>query len=96
MAITTDSGRQNPLIARVKFSGVTADAEVLAIAVYNAILLPANSIITGGYIFIGTVFTATTDFDVGDSDADEYTPTIVPGDALGYTALVPTGIKYLV
>ncbi len=89
-------GRQYPLIARVEFSGVTADDEVLAIDVYPAIHLPAGAIVTGGYIAILTVFTATTDFDVGDADPDRYTPTIVPGDALGRTALVPDGIAYTV
>ncbi len=94
--VILDPGRQYPLVARVGFSGVTADDEILAIAVYPAILLPAGSRVTGGYIAIQTVFTATTDFDVGDSDPDEYTPTIVPGDALGATLLIPTGIIYSV
>ena len=96
MAITKNPGRQYPLSARVKFSGATADAEILAIAVYPAILLPAGAIITGGYIAVNTVFTATTDFDVGDADPDRYTPTIVPGDALGATLLVPDGVAYTV
>ena len=96
MAITKDNGRQYPLTARVAFSGVTADAEVLAIDVYPAILLPAGAIVTGGYIAVKSVFTATTDFDVGDADPDRYTPTIVPGDVLGATKLVPDGVPYAV
>lgn len=94
MPITQDGGRQYPLTARVKFSGVTADAEVLAQGAYAAITLPAGAVVTGGYIAIKTVFTATTDFDVGDADPDRYTPTIVPGDALGATLLVPDGVPY--
>ena len=96
MAITTDNGRQNPLIARVKFSGATADAEVLAIAAYPCITLPAGAIVTGGYFAVKTVFTATCDFDVGDADPDRYTPTIINGDALGATLLVPDGVPYTV
>jgi len=96
MAITLNPGRQYPLSARVAFSGVTADAEVLAIDVYPAILLPAGAILTGGYVAVKSVFTATCDLDIGDADPDRYTPTIVPADALGATKLVPDGVPYAV
>ena len=97
MAITTSPGRQNPLIARVAFSGVTADAEVLAQGAYNAILLPAGAIVTGGYLTILSAFTATCEFDVGDADPDVYTPTIIDAvTPLGATLLIPNGIAYTV
>jgi hypothetical protein len=99
MAINTDNGRQYPLTARVAFSGVTADAEVLATGAYNAILLPAGAIVTGGYLTIISAFTATCEFDVGDAggDADRYTPTIIDAvTPLGSTALVLDGVAYTV
>ena len=97
MAITTNGGRQYPLIARVAFSGATADAEILAQGAYNAVLLPAGAIVTGGYLTILTAFTATCEFDVGDADPDVYTPTIIDAvTPLGATLLIPNGIAYTV
>jgi len=90
--ITKTSGRQYPLIARKAFSGVTADDEVLAIGVYPAIDLPPNALVTGGYVSVTSVFTATCDLDIGDADPDRYTPTIVPADAVSTAQLVPDGV----
>ena len=65
---------------------------MLAIGVYPAIDLPPNALVTGGYVSVTSVFTATCDIDIGDADPDRYTPTIVEADALGTVQLIPDGI----
>jgi hypothetical protein len=95
MAITRDGGRQYPLIGRIEVDGTATTGNVSVVGVYPAMDVPPNTIVIGGGFNITTIFTATVDIDVGDGvDPDEYTPTIIEGDALGYTALVATGYKY--
>ena len=92
MAITQNAERQYPLVASVSFSGATADAEVLATGAYPAINIPAGAVVTGGWLDITTVFTATCDIDIGDGvDPDRYSSVIINADSLGRTDLTLDG-----
>lgn len=93
MAITKDSGRQYPLVARVDFtySDLTDATGV------EAIDIPPGAEIVGGELVIETAFnSATSDtIDVGDGgDTDRYTASPVNVAATGRTALTLTGYTY--
>jgi len=76
MAITKDSGRQAPVVARV----VTAAADISAQATYAAIDVPAGAIVTGGYAKVLTAFDSSVTLDIGDDgDVDRY----IKNDASG-------------
>lgn len=91
MAITQSSDRQYELTAIVDFGF----ADLADSTAENALELPSDAIITGGHVYISEVFNSTTSDSliVGDSDdADEYLGA-TSIQALGLTALVPTGLK---
>lgn len=56
MAISKDTGRQWPLVARVSFAGGT---DVDAVGTYEAIDLPAGAQVTGGNLEVTTGFSGT-------------------------------------
>lgn len=96
MAITKNNGRQWPLSARVEFTFADFnDGAVTATTVFEALDLPAGSIVTGGALVITTAFVGPTaaTASVGDtSSAARYlADTSLLAAAL--TPLVPTGFE---
>jgi len=93
MTITIKDSRQEVVCAFADF----ALADLAASGSFNnAIQVPADAIVLGGYIAFSEVFNSTTSdvFTVGDTvDDDEYGAAI-SGQAAALTALVPTGYKY--
>lgn len=98
MAITKDSGRQSPLVAKVDFAVADLDAgAVTASTVFEAVDLPANAIVCGGRLVItevingggATTIAVSVGSDVLLADQDVKT-------AVGEWPLVPTGTKYTV
>lgn len=90
MSYTENTGAQAPSvkIADVVLADLTS-AEALAV-----ISLPAQAIIIGGHVYVSEVFNSTSSdaITIGDgADADEYLGS-TSVQALGRTALVPTGI----
>lgn len=102
MAITKDSGRQTPVVARVS----TAAADISAQATYAAIDVPAGAIVIGGYAKITAAFDSSVTLDIGDDgDVDRYIANGASGtypavDALeeqtlgNVVMLAPTGYQY--
>lgn len=89
MTIAKNDGRQSPLVARVEFNFDDFVSGVFE----NAIELPAGAIVQGGNISMIEAFDSGTSdsLTVGDSvDEDRYL-TATDAQALGLTALVPTG-----
>ncbi len=92
MAITKDTGRQYPLVAQADF----LLGDLTSAAAVGAIDLPQGATIIAGELVIGTVFNSTSSdaIVIGDSGtADRYLGN-GNGQALGRTALVPTGYTY--
>jgi len=95
MAITKASNRQHSISSKVEFTmGTAASEDIGVIGVYPAIDVPEGAIVTGGWINVSTVTTATVDLDVGDATTPARYVNGVDGAALGLTALVPTGYQY--
>lgn len=95
MPLTKDTGRQWPIMAEVT---VNWD-DLVDAAVTDAIEIPNNSTVVGGGVIVDTVFDSVTSdsLDVGDSvDPNRYSASVVDLQALGYTALDLTGLKYTV
>ena len=90
MAISKDSGRQYALVAEVPFT-----LAQIAAGANPALDLPAGAQITGGHLVIDTAFNSvTTDtIAVGDASTANRYLTATSVQALGRTALVPTGFK---
>lgn len=92
MPITKKAGRQATSVAEVDFSfadfGASGTAEV-------AIDIPSGAIVLGGFIQVKTVFnSATSDaLDVGDVGTPARYKGAVNAQALGATALIPTGLE---
>ena len=87
---TIDDGRQSPLvaIAKVAYDDLTSGSA------FEIVKLPYNSIVTGGYINVTTVWnSATSDVaDIGDAtDDNRHTSSQVDLAAAGRTALTLTG-----
>jgi hypothetical protein len=94
MALTKDSGRQQPLVAYLEFTYAT-----LASGVNSAVDVPAGAIVTGGGLVITTAFdSGTTDLlEVGDGvQDDDYLVAGVAdnGSTAQYIAFTPTGYQY--
>lgn len=92
MAITKRDGRQE-----VKFAYVDINLADLTTAVAaGAIDLPQNAEVVGGYAVVKEVFNSTTSdvLDIGDSGSANRYKNDVNLQALGLTALVPTGYVY--
>ena len=68
MAITKDSARQYPLVAKVDVT--YSDLTGLQATATAAIDVPANAVVTGGWVDVTTVFNSTTSdvLIVGDGD----------------------------
>lgn len=76
MAITKDSGRQPPVVARV----ATAAADISAQGTYAAIDVPAGAIVIGGFAKVVLAFDSSVTLDIGDDlDVDRY----IKNDASG-------------
>jgi len=91
MAITQSSSRQYPLVARVEF----IEEDLPAAATYEAIELPAGSIVTGGYLEVGTLFDGGADNTLTISGGGCSTAAIdvdATGGSTGLTALTVTGV----
>ncbi len=94
MALKKISGRQELIVAHltIGFADPTyGTAE-------KAIELPANAILTGGDVTVGTPWNSATTatLKLGDAaDDDRYTATPVDLKTAGRTALTVTGLKYL-
>lgn len=98
MPITKKSGRQKKMVAAVDFTFADVTSGVYA----PAVDLPLNAVVTGGSLFITTLFnSATTDvFSVGSqlgsaaAVATTYAATSADITATGRAAtIVPTGVK---
>jgi len=91
MAITTSSDRQYELSAIVDFGFADLTDSTADIAIE----LPSDAIITGGHLYISEVFDSTTSdvISIGDTDDDNEYLSAQSVQALGLTALVPTGLK---
>lgn len=90
MAITKDANRQYPLVAKVEFTYSDLGTAVTASTILEAIDLPANAIVIGGYLCVTTAWVGPTvaTVDIGDgSDTDRYSSTPVNLLAIGKTAL---------
>ena len=91
MAITQNSSRQYPLVARVTF----IETDLPAAATYAAVDVPANSIVTGGYLEVGTLFDGGADNTLTISGGGCSTAAIdvdATGGSTGLTALTLTGV----
>ncbi len=93
MAITKESGRQDIISAKVDFTFGTG-ADVAVQGSFEAIQVPQNAIVVGGYIYVSDATTATVDINIGDGGSTTRYIAAVDGAATGLTALVPTGYKY--
>lgn len=98
MPITKKSGRQDKVVASVDFTF----SDIVSGAYAAAVDLPLNSVVTGGSLFITTLFnSATTDvFSIGSqlgsatAVATTYSATSADITAVGRAvSIVPTGIK---
>lgn len=89
MSLKLQSGRQPPLLAYIDV--VLADL-VTAVA-KNLIELPHGAVVIGGGVVVTQVFNSTTSdvLDIGDAGVANRYKNDVDLQALGLTALVPTG-----
>jgi len=73
--------------------GVAGAVGTTAVA---AVDLPANAIVTGGFVVVDTVWNSsgTTTFAIGDGTTADRYKTATTLKTAGLTALVPTGFKY--
>lgn len=92
MAITKRDGRQE-----IKFAYVDINlADITSAVAAAAIDLPQNAVVVGGGVIVKEVFNSTTSdvLDVGDAGSQNRYKNDVNLQALGYTALIPTGYIY--
>lgn len=94
MALKMNSGRQELIVAHltVGFADPTAYGTA-----EKAIELPANAVIVGGDVTVGTPWNSATTatLKLGDAtDDDRYTQTPIDLKTAGRTAIVPVGLKY--
>ena len=69
MAITKDSDRQSPVVARI----VTAAADISATGTYPAIDVPAGAVVVGGFARVIKAFNSSVTLTIGDEDdTDRY------------------------
>jgi hypothetical protein len=87
--ITKDTNRQAPTVAIVEFGFADLATGVGQVAID----LPSGAIVIGGEIIIDEVYNSSVSdtLEVGDSEAATRYKGSVDGQALGRTALVPTG-----
>ena len=95
MAIKKKSGRQTTILAHVAFTFADFSRVTTVKDVQKAIEIPKGAVILGGGIVIDTVFNSTTSdvVTVGDVTTDNRYKAAINAQALGLTALVPTGYK---
>ncbi len=94
MPIKRNSGRQELIVAHLTLG--FADPTAYGVA-ENAFDLPANAIIVGGDVVVGTPWNSATTatLKLGDAaDDDRYTAAPVDLKTAGRTALTITGLKY--
>lgn len=92
MAITKKYDRQYELTAVQEFTF----EDLVSGEALEMVALPANAIVTGGELFLSTLFNSVTSDTIliGDAaDPDRYAAGI-DGKATARTALTPTGAKY--
>lgn len=95
MAIKRNSGRQELIVAHLTLGYADPTAYGTAEAAFD---LPANAIITGGDVVVGTAWNSgtTATLKLGDAaDDDRYTAAAIDLKTAGRTALTVTGLKYL-
>jgi hypothetical protein len=101
MAITTNAGRQNALVASMPFTF----ADFLGDDTYTPMVdVPVNAIVTRIYAVISTLFDSGTDdkFSIGDqetggsADKTEYAALSADITAVGVVTGIPTAKKYTV
>jgi hypothetical protein len=95
MAIIKDFGRQELIVARVTGTFGTGYNVPLQ-AVYPAIEVPQGAVIVGGHFVVSDVTTASVAVAIGDGTLGTRYASGINANALGLTALVPTGYKYTV
>ena len=91
--LTLDNGRQYEMVATIAFDYTNVADTAVAV---EAIKLPINSVVTGGYLIVDTAWdTGTTaTLKVGDtSDDDRYTSSAINLKSAAATALTITGYK---
>lgn len=92
MAVTKNPARQEAVEAWVDIAvgAMTSGSD------HNAIEVPANAVVIGGEVVVKTVWNSVTSdvFDVGDSGSQNRYKNDVNLQALGLTALIPTGYIY--
>jgi hypothetical protein len=93
MAITKNPARQELIVARVTGTFGTG-YDVPLQAVYPAVEIPQNAVVVGGHFVVSDVTTASVAVAVGDGVSGTHYASGINGNALGLTALVPTGYKY--
>ena len=93
MAITKNYARQEVIAAKVDITFGTG-TDIAVIGVFEAIEVPRNAIVVGGYINVSDATTATVDINIGDGGSSTRYATAVDGAATGLTALTLTGYKY--
>lgn len=94
MAITKDVGRQDLIVANVKFT-LGAGTNVAAQGVFPALELPAGAVITGGYLKVTTATSASVTLAVGVTGAPTEVLGATSAASAGVTAVTVTGTPYV-
>lgn len=97
MAITKNSNRQDPLVAKADFTFADFNAgAVTATTIFAALDLPVNAIVISGHLVVTTAFNSTgaVTASVGDGGSAARYLGDTSLKSAARTALVPTGYKY--